>query len=346
MKVLFVGLGGIGQRHLRLLKEIKGQKLDAHAYRHRNLQFLLSKNLEISSDTGLIDEFGLSVHETLDRALNEKPDVVFITNPTSEHFETAIASLNAGVPIFVEKPITTNVSEARTLVNLAGSRSLKGMVGYQLRFHPLIQRLFSIVKDGQLGDVVSARFQVGEYLPNWHRYEDYRQMYAARRDLGGGVVRTQIHEIDLMYAMFGKPSTAYSVGGKLSNLERDVEDVVFSLFQFGLNGKNVPMSLSQDYIQRPSRRSIEVVGLMGRVELDLINNQLLHYSENGGLVFEEKIENFDRDLMFLGQINALLEYLHDGNPPPVSLADGLASLEIADACLRSMNSGEVEKVSS
>lgn len=322
-----------------------GENLEVHAFRARRQQFVLSQTLEVASDTGLDDLYSISVHESLESGLACRPDVLFVTNPTSLHFESALMAIEEGVPVFIEKPITETVAQARTLIERATSRGVSGMVGYQLRFHPLIQQLMGLVKEDEIGRVVSAKFQVGEYLPNWHKYEDYRQMYASRRDLGGGVIRTQIHEIDLIHALFGVPDQVFSVGGKLSNLELDVEDTALSLFRFTVNGRVLPVSLSQDYIQRPAKRLIEIVGLNGKIEVDLTQNTLRLYSQDGDLALENVLSNFQRDHLFRAQIRSLIDFLRTGNPPPVSLEAGAKSLAIADACLRSIETGCLETVS-
>ena len=101
------------------------------------------------------------------------------------------------------------------------------------------------------GNILSVQAEIGEYLPNWHRYEDYRQMYAAREDLGGGVILSQIHEMDLIYWFFGLPENDLLPGGKLSKLEIDVEDTASSLMQYEGSFGRFPITFHQDFLQRP-----------------------------------------------------------------------------------------------
>ena len=89
-------------------------------------------------------------------------------------------------------------------------------------------------------------------MPGWHPYEDYRALYAARADLGGGVVLSQIHEFDYLYALFGLPRRLFAIGGHLSHLEIDVEDVASTLMEFNVDGHILPVHLQQDYLQRPA----------------------------------------------------------------------------------------------
>src|SRR5206468_7309611 len=97
----------------------------------------------------------------------------------------------------------------------------------------------SCLKMKAIGNVLAARLEFGEYLPGWHPYEDYRQMPASRRVLGGGVILAQIHDLDLAYAFFGFPRRVFAVGGHLSDLEIDVEDTASILMEHLVDGRSV-----------------------------------------------------------------------------------------------------------
>ena len=97
---------------------------------------------------------------------------------------------------------------------------------------------------------------MGEYLPAMHPYEDYRDLNYSRRDQGGGVILMQIHDLDMVYALFGLPRRAFALGGRRSSLEIDVEDTVAML----LDCDGVPVQVSQDFVRRPPVRRYEVIG--------------------------------------------------------------------------------------
>src|SRR5204863_5216651 len=135
------------------------------------------------------------------------------------------------------------------------AKGLVALVGYQLRFHPAFKQVQEWLGAAAVGRVLAVRAEVGEFLPAFHTYEDYRQMYAARSDLGGGVVVTQIHELDYLYALFGPPRRVFALGGHLSSLEVDVEDVASTLLEWrSPAGDLIPVHLHQDYVQRPPSR--------------------------------------------------------------------------------------------
>ena len=225
-KVLFVGLGGIGQRHLRNLIQIKGNCVQVYAFRKRKAQFVLNSKLEIIENEELNAKYGIICVNSLEDAFQKGVDTVFICNPTSMHMEVLEKAIKAGCNVFIEKPIAPNLEGVKEIERLLSENRNTVFVGYQNRFHPCIVKAKELIDRQEIGNIVSVNAEIGECVKNWHKYEDYRTMYACRKDLGGGVVVTQIHELDYLYYFFGVPKTVYAIGGKLSDLEIDVEDVV------------------------------------------------------------------------------------------------------------------------
>jgi predicted dehydrogenase len=227
------------------------------------------------------------------------------------------------------------------LIELAGRTGRVGMVGYQLRFHPAVRRLQAVVASGELGSLLAVRSTLGEYLPNWHPYEDYRGMYAARADLGGGVVVTQIHELDLLYSMFGAARRVFALGGQWSDLEVDVEDTATSLLEMEWNGRALPVQLHTDYLQSPPNRQMEVIGDKGRVVLDLLAQTVSVYRRGQKEAGVFGVENFDRNELFLEQTRHFLECVQKRTKPVVDLGDGMESLRMALGIKESMQRGTV-----
>jgi predicted dehydrogenase len=243
--------------------------------------------------------------------------------------------------VFVEKPLSHNEDGVASLVAEAEKKGVVATVGYQLRFHPCLTRAYDTLKKGLIGRVLSVRAQVGEYLPGWHKYEDYRRMYAARSDLGGGVILSQIHELDYLYWLFGTPSRVFTCGGQLSDLELDVEDVASSVMQIEQEGRSVPVHLHQDYVQRPSARGCEVVGTRGKLVLDLVAPTLTRYGADGTLAETFEPLGFQRNDLFAAQATHVLRCLKGDESPRVPLRDGARSLLVALASRASMMRGEV-----
>lgn len=339
MKILFCGLGGIGQRHLRNLRQLLGDELQVHAYRVRGQRIKLRDNLTIDEGADLERDYQVQVHHDLAEALAQRPAAAFICNPNALHVPVALECVRAGVPVFMEKPLASDLDGIEQLLAEVQQRQLPFHVGYNFRFHPGLQRLKALLANGFFGRLLSVRSEIGEYLPNWHRYEDYRQMYAARADQGGGVILSQIHEMDLIYWFFGLPRSIVTHGGHLSGLEIDVEDTASSLMRCDGEHGSFPILLHQDYLQRPPVRSFKIVGDAGYAELDLLNNRLRVYDTDGVLCEQDDFEGFVRNDMFLAQARHFLDCVQTGATPVVSLHDGLQSLRLALAARRSLEQG-------
>lgn len=342
---LFVGLGGIGQRHLRNLFELFGEKgVEVSAVRTRREQTVLDDKLQVVPGARLEDTYPVRVFDALEGALGQFPDVVFVTNPNRLHIPVARAAVEHGAHVFIEKPISDDEVGVASLVELARERDVIGMVAYQLRQHPAFRKLQSWLAAGRVGRVLSVRADIGEYLPGFHPYEDYRRMYASRADQGGGVICTQIHEIDLLVALFGSPRRVFAIGGQLSSLEVDVEDVSLSLLEFHhADGGLLPVHLHQDYTSRPARRGISIYGSSGSIELDLRQGTLSCFAGNE-LKERHDYGDYPRNQLFLSELSHFFDCIQLHEQPVVDLEAGVRSLEVGVALKRSLGSRMPEVV--
>jgi predicted dehydrogenase len=345
-KFLFIGLGGIGQRHLRNLCAIMGERAEIHAYRVRKQNFTLTDQLEVEANTNLQDKFRIRLHGDLDEALAVRPTAVFVCNPSSLHVPVAIKAAAAGCHLFIEKPLAHNLDGVDELIATVREKRLVGLVGYQLRFHPCLKYLHAILAEGMIGRPLAARVEVGEYLPGWHRYEDYRQMYASRADLGGGVILSQIHEFDYLCWFFGLPKRVFTIGGHYSSLEIDVEDVAQSSMEFALPGGPMAVQVHQDYVQRPPSRGCTIIGDSGKVVMDLRSLGVTRYDAEGNVADKKEFQDLQRNQLFLDEMNHFLGCLQGEAKPVVPIEQGAQSLRLALAARESMKTGRVVQLKS
>jgi predicted dehydrogenase len=346
MKVLMVGLGGIGQRHTRNLKALLGDTVEIIAYRVRRQMHLVTPAMTADNDRNVEETYSIRAFSDLNQALAEKPEIAFICNPSSLHVPVALSCILAGCDIFIEKPLSDSLDGIEELINATRERRRVAMVGYQLRFHPCLRKLGEIVHSGVLGNLLSVRAMIGEYLPSWHPYEDYRQMYAARADQGGGVVLSQIHEFDYLYSLFGVPKVVFAIGGQWSDLEIDVEDTASALMEFQIEGRPLPVHLHQDYLQSPPKRECEVIGDHGRVVMDLRATKVSLYTRGRSGPEEYSYPEFERNQLFLDQTQHFLECVKTRRRPVVDLEDGHQSLRMAIAVKRSLATRQISDLES
>jgi predicted dehydrogenase len=347
MKILIAGLGGIGQRHLRNLQTLLGAGAEICAVDVRHNIPVLTDQLTVEAGTTLEEKYNLCIYPDLEPALAWKPEVVFVCNPTSLHVPTALQAAQAGCHLFIEKPLSNSLEQVQELIDLVEGRGLTAVVGYQMRFHPCLQRLSTLVREKKVGRILSVRAEIGEYLPGWHTYEDYRKMYASRQDLGGGVILSQIHEMDYLYWLFGLPHSVYALGGHLSRLELDVEDTADILISFAVDGHPFPVSLHEDFLQRPPSRGCAVIGDAGKILLDFPSQTVTVFDGEGKQVELSAFKDLQRNQLFLDEVSHFLKLPRPmdkggvGTSPLVGLRDAAQSLRMALAAKESLATGKV-----
>jgi predicted dehydrogenase len=324
MKALIVGLGSIGRRHARNWAALGLGEVWVCRQGH----------------TPQPEPLGVDVRtfDGLDAALAAGPDVALVTNPTSLHVSTAIAAVRAGCHVFVEKPLGASLDGVAELLTEAERRQRHVIVGYNLRFHPGLERARELFLTGTVGRPLSARAEMGEYLPDWHPWEDYRQGYGGRRELGGGPILTFSHEFDSLCWLLGRPERVVGLAAHVSALEIDTEDVAEIALQFegGALG-----SVHVDYVRRPPRRFVETVGEEGILRWEYDENRLLVYAP---ATREWRVEQgrptFTRNDMFLDELRHVAACVRgDVARPRVDGTQGAAILSVALAALRSAAEG-------
>ena len=337
MKILIAGLGAIGQRHARNLRALYGDELELLAFRRRRLSHVVTETLARDDSRNVEADLGVTVFADLDEALAARPDAVFVCTPTSQHLEIAQRAADAGCHLFIEKPLSHTMQDVERLRETVVKKRLVVLVGCQWRYHPCVRWLRDVIHEGTLGTLAEAEIEYGEYLPDWHPYEDYRTSYAARAEMGGGVVLTQIHDYDLAWWLFGPPRSVTATGGHVSDLEIDVEDTVDAR----LEGGAVPVSVRQSFATRPPRRVITVTGDRGSVTVDLLEGRI---SSTPRMASAAAFADFQRNQMFVDEVRHFQACLAGTATPAVSLDDGIAVLRLALAVKEAVTTGRPVEV--
>lgn len=340
MKILFLGLGSAGQRHLRNIRRILGDQAELSAVRVRKLNWVFDDNLQVVPAATLQDKYPIKEYDNLSDAFAQKPDITIIANPNSMHIECAVQAAKAGSHIFIEKPLSNTLDGIDELKHIARKNKLKVYVGFQNRFHPCIQKLKELIDSSRLGHLISIHCEIGELLSNMHSYEDYRGMNESRKETGGGVVLCQIHELDYLYWMLGLPEELYAAGGKNSHMDIDVEDHAITCCRYRREDYTFPVIIQQDFIQSPPVRRCKVVGEYGRVEIDLLKNTCtLYFTDQKTETYH--FSDFNRNDMFLEEMRRFLDSVKTGRPEFVDIDSGCGSLKLALAIKESIETQQI-----
>jgi len=207
-------------------------------------------------------------------------DGYIISNPTSLHIQALNIISNKNKPVFVEKPICHSLKELDKL-NYHNKNLIQ--MGFCLRFHNLTIAVKEILDKNQLGQIYHSRHNVGQYLPTWHPYTDYKTEYFSLKNLGGGAIRTLSHELDLAVHFFGIPQSHKSLQEKVSNLEIDVDDYSLVLLKY----KNHTSRIEMDFISKKTERKGTIFGTDADLHYDYVLN-LIEIIDNEGNQIERK----------------------------------------------------------
>ena len=311
--ILISGFGSVGRRHFRNLKEMGFT------------DFVFSRSMKSAVPTDEIA--GYPQTSSLEEALGRHPRVAFVTNPTSLHLSVALRAARAGCHLFIEKPLSNELTGCDDLSTLCQSENLVTMIGCQHRFHPLLLTLRDGIRNGKLGMVLAARAEYGDYLPAWHPWENHRTSYSARRDLGGGVILTLIHPIDYLYWLFGPVSNVEATASRVESLQTDVDDDMADItlhFDSGVIG-----DVHLDYVRRPPIHSLIVRGETGGATLDFLAGRLSWDLRNGAKEVTVTPQGFERNAMFVEETRHFLECVEEEKPTLSPLQDGIEVLKIA-----------------
>ncbi len=334
MKVLMIGLGSIGQRHLRNLTAYLGEEVTFLAYRVRGQQRTFADNMQIREGVSLEEEFSICSFSDLDEALAQKPKIVYVTTVTGQHIPCAIKAVQAGCDVFLEKPVSHDLEGVKELIEIAKEQKRVVFVGFQNRYHPCLKRLKEVVSAKQLGAIISVQSEMGERLTTMHAYENYADTYMARRDQGGGVIlNQQIHELDYIQWIFGEPVSVVSFNGKNGTLQIDVEDYCDSIYWVNGQMGSFPIYAHADFFQYPPKRRCKVIFENGWAEADL--QAAVFTLGQGDQVTKEEFTGFQRNQMFIDEMKDFLDCVRDRRQTAFTLDEGVVSLKMALAAKKS-----------
>ncbi len=270
-----------------------------------------------------------------------KPHAVVIANPSSLHLDIAIPAAKAGCSILMEKPVSHDmdrIDELQSSLKQGGGRML---VGYQFRFHPGLRQIKTWLDEGFIGRPVSSRAHWGEYMPSWHPWEDYRKSYAARADLGGGVVNTLCHPLDYQSWLFGEVESLWAETSNFA-LDLEVEDTA----EIGMRFNNgVISSTHVDYVQRPGQHTLQINGTLGTITWDNATGIAKCYRSETEQWQESSLPvGFERNFLFMDESRHFMDIVSNKTTPICSLEDGIAAIRLTEAIHRSASTGQKVKI--
>lgn len=318
-----IGCGSIGERHAGNLNSL-GVDISVFDIDKEKQQEVASK---VNAES----------HNSLEEGFAENPDMAFICTPSNHHISPAQQAAEAGCDLFVEKPLSNNAEDVENLIKTVEDKNLISMVGCNYRFHPAIQKVKQLIDDECVGNIVSARIEMGSYLPDWHPWEDYRNMYSAKEGVGG-VLLDAIHGINYGRWFFGNEELVTGVLSDDSSLEIETEDTASLITRYKTG---IQCEYHFDYVQRTPIKSGQITGEMGSIRWGGVEESVRRYDlEKEDWITEELYNDWEVNQMYISMLEHFLYCVTEREETTSPLKDGWNDLQLVLAAKKSSEQGE------
>lgn len=244
MKFLVVGLGSMGKRRIRNLQHLKVGEIvgfDVREDRRREAE----------------EKYAIRTFSKFDEAMRSSPDALIISTPPDLHIKYALEAAKNDKHFFMEANV---VDRGMTeLIDLCRKKSIVAAPSCAMRFIPSVRKIKEIVDNGTIGKILAFTYHSGQYLPDWHPWEDITEYYVSRRETGGGREIVPFEFVWLTWVL-GDVDTISCFKGKLSKLEADIDDVYQIIMKFR---NSVLGHMLIDVVSRTADRSFKMFGADG-----------------------------------------------------------------------------------
>ncbi len=311
-KVLVVGTGSIGFRHIANLKEL-GCRVGVFSCSDRDLKGLDDVILEHGSIKEIIRRY----------------DAVVIANATNKHLDVARVCIDEDTPFYIEKPLSHNFFGVVEVQDLIIKKGILTKVGYMLRAHPNLVFIHKYLKDTNKR-IFFASATVGQWLGDWRPNRDYRDCYSSFPEQGGGVIFELIHEIDIACWLFGEFEEVFCFKNKVSELEINTEDFAQIILK---SKKGFTVDIKMDYLKAIYKRDLEIVMNGASLVWDYVHGtvRIIDKANPEGLIVHQVPPNFTRNSMFLEHMANFLADVDRGSnvQSNINFSEGSYSMLLA-----------------
>ncbi len=330
MKIAVVGTGSVGRRHLRNLLALGCHEVFAVSVHQGRTELDLDGTV-----VPCVADYDVAL---------AAGDAVVIANPTSLHRSYLEMALAAGRHVYLEKPVSAQATGMPELDALARQRGLTIAVGTQFRFNAALNYLKTCLQQGALGDALNVMAYSGEHIGDYHPNENYRESYAARAELGGGILLTQIHQLDYLNWLFGPFATVQAWETPMPDLGIDVEACVSYVLAPATGSRTQPRVQGHlNYVQRPKSTGMIVNCRNGQLKWCYEENTV-ESIQAGAPDLEHWQEPFDRNQMFVSAMVDFLDCIAHARVPRSPFADGIVAVRIVEAIKRSVATGAPQEI--
>ena len=326
MKILIVGLGSIGQRHIRVLRKVFKNKITLFTLNTSKNNIVIKDNFKIQKVNSLTKYYNLK-KINISEVKKNNIDVAFVCNPTNLHLETASSLVRLNCNVLIEKPLSVSaqLNKIKKLITFAKKKRIVVQVGYQLRFHPGIKIVKNIIKNNTFGEVIDGYFHFGEYLGSVRKWEKFSDSISAKKKFGGGALGACSHHLDLAMFLLGKLKCKYSLLKNSNNFKIDVEDNCKIILT---NNKNKNFSFNMNFLDSPQNNFFILNFKKGSLKWNYTKNILLIKRYKKLKIKKIKFNNFHRNDLFEEQTKSFFSKIKTKNYKNRSFLDGFEIVKL------------------
>ncbi len=316
-KLLVVGVGSIGERHLRCF--LTTGRVEA---------VFVEVNPTLRQT--IAERYGVPGFASLEEALATHPTLAVVAVPAHLHIEIATQLAERGLHLLIEKPLSTSTTGVERLQQIVRERNLTAGVAYVYRSHPLLTAMRAAIQEGRFGKPVELIAVSGQHFPTYR--PAYRQIYYKDRATGGGAIQDALtHVMNAGEWLLGPVERLVADAAHQVLEGVTVEDTVHLLARHG----GVMASYSLNQHQAPNEFTLTIICERGAIRWESHLNRLSSMMATGGEWHEDRITPLERDTLFVRQANQFLTAVEEGTAPACPLQDGLQTLRVNLAALAS-----------
>jgi len=280
MKFLVIGLGSMGKRRVR------------------NLIALGCKDNVVGFDTrvdrtGEASEYGIKVFNDFDEAISShNPNAFLISTPPNLHMKYAYFAAENGISCFIEASVVDADKILELSKNIEGKNILMAP-SCTMRYYPGPIKIKELIENNIIGKILNFNYHTGQYLPDWHPWEDIKDFYVSNPDTGAAREIVPF-ELTWLNDIFGDSNPLACVRRKLTDMSANIDDIYHCLLEYP---NNTLGNVTVEVISRPKAvREFRVMGSEGEIVFSGDTNSLkyinIHMSEWKTVSFEEgTVEN-------------------------------------------------------
>lgn len=331
MKFLVVGLGSMGKRRIRNLKQLGHSDIIGFDTREDRCKEANEK-------------YQILVFTDLSNALKENPNAMIISTPPDLHMKYAKIAVQKKIHFFTEASVVQDGMVE--IINELKDTEIIGLPSCTMRYHPIVVSVNNILMTNKIGKPLAFLYHSGQYLPDWHPWEDYRKFYVAKKETGAC---REIVPFELIWltSTFGGISSVFGLKTKLSKLEVDIDDIYSVLLEFqnGIRG-----SLIVEVIARFPYRQLKILGEEGVILADWSDRIVSYYTKetgwnntkiDDGIVEKNYIHG---DGPYLEEISMFIKSIKGEIKQPYTFDDDYKILKILESIEKSSDLGSKQKI--